>query len=115
MHITHMGMTMLRLVQLRIAVGVFAAGILSLTVAAAWAFNLQNVSPGGGGNSTFTDPDDQLTDSNNHNSGQGVRPFGSNGPMLQFGIQQGPLTPFGRGGGYSSTPDPYYGSLRNGN
>ena len=44
--------------------------------------------------------------SDNNNSGQGTRPFGSNGPSVQFGVQQGPLTSFGRGNGYNTSP-PY--------
>jgi hypothetical protein len=94
--------------------GLFAAGILSLTVTSAWAFSQQIVSPDGG-NYSFADPDKQLTDPDNHSSGQSARPFGSNGPSVQFGVQQGPLTTFGRGNGYNSIPDPYYQTLRNGN
>jgi hypothetical protein len=98
---------MLRLMQLRLAVGLFATAILSLTVASAWAFSRESVSPSDGGNSTFTDPNDKLTDPDNHNSSQGARPFGSNGPVVQFGVQQGPLTSFGRGSGYDrSLPGP---------
>jgi hypothetical protein len=104
----------LSFMQLRLAVGLFAAGILSLSVASAWAFSQQIVSPDGG-NYTFTDPDKQLTDPDNHSSGQSARPFGSNGLSVQFGVQQGPLTTFGRGNGYNSTPDPYYRPLTNGN
>jgi hypothetical protein len=67
----------------------------------------------GGGNSTFTDPDDQIT-----NSSQGARPFGSNGPTVQFGVQQGSSSSFGhfQGSGYNAPPpDPYYRPLSNGN
>ena len=67
------------------------------------------------GNYSFGDPDKQVTDPNNQSSGQGARPFSSNGPTVQFGIQQGPVTTFGRGNSYNSTPDPYYRSLLNGN
>ena len=104
---------MLRLMQLRFAaVALIAATAVSLTAASAWAFSQQNLQPGGAGNSTFADPDDQFT-----NSGQGVHPLGPNGPVVQFGVQQGPLTPFGRfqGNGYdSSPPDPYFHPLGNG-
>ena len=100
--------------QLRLAVGLFVAGVLSLTVTSAWAFSQQIVSPDGG-NYQFSDPDKQLTDSDNHSSGQSARPFGSSGPTVQFGVQQGPLTTFGRGNCYNATPDPYYRSLTNGN
>jgi hypothetical protein len=107
---------MLRLMQLRLTVGLLAAGILSLTVGSAWAFSQEMVMPGSGGSSTFSDPDNQLTDPDNHNSGQSARPFGSNGPTVQFGVQQSPLTPYGRSNGYNTTtPDPYYRPLYNGN
>jgi len=103
----------LRMMQTRLAVGLCAAGILSLSVSSAWAFSRENVSPGDGGNYTFNDPNDKLTDPDDHSSGQSARPFGSNGPAVQFAIQQGPLTPVGRSNG-TSTPDPYYRPL-NGN
>jgi hypothetical protein len=109
-------MMMLRLIQLRLAVGLAAAGILSLTAASAWAFSQEVVGAGGAGNYTFTDPDNHLTDPDSHNSGQSTQPFGSNGPVVQFGVQQGPVTTFGRSNGYNtSTPDPYYRPLVNGN
>src|SRR5215472_7063173 len=47
---------MLRLMQLRLAVGLFVAGILALTTVCAWAFSQQTVSPNGG-NYDFGDPD----------------------------------------------------------
>jgi hypothetical protein len=105
---------MLRLIQLRLAVGLCAAGILTLTVASAWAFSQQTVSPTDGGNYNFGDPDKQIADPDNSNSGQGARPFGSSGPTVQFGVQQNPSAVFGRGNGYNSTPDPYFRPL-NGN
>jgi hypothetical protein len=104
---------MLGLIQRRLAVGLLAAGVLSLTVAFAYAFSQQIVSPDGG-NYSFGDPDKQPTTSDNNGSSQ-ARPFGSNGPSVQFGVQQGPLTTFGRGNGYNSTPDPYYRPFTNGN
>jgi hypothetical protein len=93
----------------------FAAGILSLSVASAWAFTRESVSPDDG-NYSFTDPNSKLTDPDNHNSGQSARPF-SNGPVVQFGIQQGgPFSPLSRSNGYDrSLPDPYYRPLLNGN
>ena len=98
---------MLRFMQIWLAI---AAGILLLPVASASAFSQQSVGPGGNGSSTFTDPDEQLTD-----SAKSVRPFGSDGPAVQFGVQQGTLIPFGGGNGYTtSAPDPYYQPLRNG-
>ena len=60
----------LRMMQTRLAVGLCAAGILSLSVSSAWAFSRENVSPGDGGNYTFNDPNDKLTDPDNHSSGQ---------------------------------------------
>jgi hypothetical protein len=94
--------------------GLFAAGILSLNVTSAWAFSQQIVSPDGG-NYSFGDPDKQPTTSNNQSSSQAIRPFGSSGPVVQFGIQQGPMSTFGRSNGYNSTPDPYFRPLTNGN
>jgi hypothetical protein len=111
-----MGIMTFRLMQLRLAVSVFAAGILALTATGAWAFSQETVSPGAnGGNYNFGDPDKRVADPDDPNSGQGTRPFGSNGPSLQFGVQQG-SGPFGRSNGYNnSTPDPYFRSLNNGN
>jgi hypothetical protein len=108
-----MGITMLRL-QLRFAaVALFAAAIVASTAPSAWAFNQETLRPSGGSSSTFTDPDEQVT-----NSRQGAQPFGPSGPTVQFGVQQGPLTPFGRFQGNSdnaSPPDPYYRPPGNGN
>ena len=105
---------MLRVMQIRLATALFAAGILSLSAASAWAFTRESVSPDSG-NYSFADPDSKLTDPDNHGSGQGVQPF-SNGPVVQFGIQQGgQFNPFGRSGYDRSLPDPYYRPLLNGN
>jgi hypothetical protein len=101
------GITMLRLMQLRFAaVALFAAAAVPLSAPYASAFTQETVRPDANGNYTFTEPNNQTTNSN-----QGARPFGSDGPTVQFGIQQGPITPFGRsqGDGYNgSTPDPYF-------
>ena len=97
-----------------LAVGLFAAGMLSFSSAPAWAFSRETVSPDGG-NYSFGDPDKQPTTSNNQSSSQATRPFGSSGPVVQFGIQQGPMSTFGRSNGYNSTPDPYFRPLTNGN
>jgi hypothetical protein len=109
------GTMMLPGMQVRLTTGLFAAGILSLSVASAWAFTRESVSPDGG-NYSFTDPNSKLTDPDNHNSGQSAGPF-SNGPVVQFGIQQGgPFSPLNRSNGYDrSLPDPYYRPLLNGN
>jgi hypothetical protein len=103
---------MARWIRPSLAVGLFAAGLVSLTAASAWAFSRETVLPDGG-NYTFTDPDKPLTPSDSHDSGQSARPFGSSGPVVQFGVQQGPLTTFGQRNRYN-TPDPYFRSL-NGN
>ena len=92
----------------------FAAAVVPFTAASASAFTLEAVRPAVDGNSTFADPDNHVT-----NSGQGVKPLGPNGPVVQFGVQQGPAGSFGRfqGNGYNASPppDPYYGSLSNRN
>ncbi len=108
---------MFRSMQLRFAsVALIAATAVLFTAASAWAFSQQDFQPGGTANSTFGDPDDQFT-----NSGQGAHLFGPNGPVLQFGVQQGPMTPLGgfRGNGYDTLPadplpDPYSHPLGNG-
>ena len=101
------------MLRYRLGFGLFAAGILLSSGASAWAFSQQIVSPNGG-NYSFGDPDKQPTTSDNNSSGQGAKPFGSNGPVMQFGIQQGPMSTFGQSNRYN-TPDPYYRSLQNGN
>ncbi len=102
------------MLRYRLAVGLFAAGVL-LSTAPAWAFSQQIVSPDGG-NYSFGDPDKQPTTSDNNSSSQGAKPFGWNGPSVgvQFGIQQGPMSTLGQSNRYN-TPDPYYRSLQNGN
>ncbi len=110
-----MGVLMLRSMHLRFAVvALIAAAAVSLSAASAWAFSQQNQQTGVTGNSNFADPDDQFT-----NAGQGAHLFGPNGPTVQFGVQQGPVSPFG---GFQdndhyngSPPDPYYRPLGNGN
>jgi hypothetical protein len=65
-----------------------AAGILLLTAPSAWAFSQQNAGSGGDGNSSFADPDDQIT--NNF----GVRPLDSNSQSkLGTPQQQGVFDP----------------------
>src|ERR1700740_3588158 len=73
-----MGIPMLRY---RLAFSLFAAGFLLSTVASAWAFSQQSAS-GGDGNSSFADPDDQITNS------FGVRPLDSNEQSMHLGVQQ---------------------------
>jgi hypothetical protein len=106
---------MLRLMQVRFAtLALFAVAAVSLTAASAWAFTQENLSTTGVGSSTFADPDNPV-----RNFGRGAQPFGPNGPVVQFGAQQGPLTPFGRfqGSGFNNAPppDPYSRPLGNGN
>jgi hypothetical protein len=106
---------MLRSTQIRLAViALFAVAVVSLTAASARAFSQENLGGGGGGNSTFADPDEQV-----NNFSRGAHLFGSNGATVQFGAQQGQLTPFGRfqGNGFNSPPppDPYSRPLGNGN
>ncbi len=96
-----------------LALGLFAAGlsaVISLTALPAWAFTRENVSPAGG-NYSFGDPDKQPTTSTDNSSSQGSRPFGSNGPTVQFGVQQGPVSSFGQSNRYTP-PDPYFGALK---
>lgn len=102
-----------RRMEPRLAAGLFAAGIFLFITASASAFSRESVSPDGG-NYSFGDPDKQTTTSDNHSSSQSARPFGSNGPTVQFGVQQGPLSTFGQGNRYG-TPDPYFRPLTNGN
>ena len=70
---------------LRLAAGLFAAATL---VTSAWAFSQQSTGPGDG-NSSFADPDDQITNS------FGVRPLDSNERSTQLGSvqQQGTFDP----------------------
>jgi hypothetical protein len=106
---------MLRSMHARFAaIALIAAAAVSLPVASAWAFSQQNLQSGGTGGAAIADPDDRFT-----NSGQGAQPFGPNGPTVQFGVHQGPLSPFG---GFQdndhyngSPPDPYYRPLGSGN
>jgi hypothetical protein len=63
----------------RYRLALVAAGILLLTAPSAWAFSLQNAGAGGDGNSSFVDPDEQITNS------FGLR---SNEQPMQLGVQQ---------------------------
>jgi hypothetical protein len=101
---------MIRWMRPGLVAGLFAAGTVSLTAVSAFAFTRENVSPDGG-NYSFGDPDSKLTTPDNQNSGQGARPFGSNGPTVQFGVQQGPVSSFGQSN-RSQMPDPYFAPLK---
>jgi hypothetical protein len=70
--------------------GLSAGLAIWLATSLACAFSQENLR-GGGANSAFTDPDNQVK-----NFGNGAHPFGPNGPVVQFGAHRGPLTPFGR-------------------
>jgi hypothetical protein len=96
---------MLRSTQLRFAtIALFAVAAVSLTTASARAFGQENGGAGGGGNSTFADPDEQV---NIFGYGGGAQPSGLSGPV-QFGSQQGQLNPFKhfQSEGLGSPPDP---------
>ena len=74
--------------MLRYRLALVAAGVLLLTAPSAWAFSQQNGGSGGDGNSSFADPDDQITNS------FGVRPLDSNEQSMQLGVrQQGTFDP----------------------
>ena len=97
---------MFRSTQFRLAViALFAVAAVSVTTASAGAFSQENSGAGGGGNSTFAYRDEQV---NIFGYGQGAQSYGSNG-SVQFGAQQGQLTPFKhfQTNGLSSPPDPF--------
>ena len=96
---------MLGLTPLRLAAGAMAVAIVSLAAPSARAFTLETIGGDASGGSRFSD--DQT-------NGQGVRPFGSGGPTLQFGMQPGVQSPFvhGPAAGFNSSasqppPQPY--------
>lgn len=92
-----------------------AIAAVTLSGPAARAFTQENLNVSGDGSSRFADPDDQVK-----NFGQGATPFGGNGPVVQFGVQQGPgiYSPFNRFQGSSinsgPAPLPYSRPLGNG-
>jgi hypothetical protein len=73
--------------MLRYRLALVAAGILLLTAPTAWAFSQQNPGAGGDGNSSFTDPDDQIANS------FGGRPLDSNEQSKLGGQKQGVFDP----------------------
>jgi hypothetical protein len=88
----------LRLTQLRFAaVALFAAALVlaaaSVAVSPARAFTMENLSTNGGNTTRFADPNDRVK---NFES-QGSRPFGQNGPVMQFGAGQTYNRPFMHG------------------
>ncbi len=98
------------------AMALFAAVAVALTAAPASAFTQELLQPGGSAGATLADPGNRPTSSGQGQS-QGVKPLGQNGPVVQFGVQQGPGA-FGRSGsGFNPAPppDPYFGALNNRN
>jgi hypothetical protein len=88
----------LRLMQLRFAtaallatVAVFSAS--SVAVSPAHAFTMESLSANGGNTTRFADPDERVK---NFES-QGARPFGQNGPIVQFNAGQTTTRPYIRG------------------
>jgi hypothetical protein len=100
------GKSMFRSTQFRFAaIALLAAAAVSLTGASARAFSQGNGGPGGDGNATFADPDEQLL--NLFGSGLGAQQFEPSG-SAQIGTQQGKLNPFKhfQSNGLTSPPDP---------
>jgi hypothetical protein len=100
----------------------FAAALAIAAIAlrgpAAQAFTQENLNVSGDGNSRFADPDDRVK-----TYGQGARPFGENGPVVQFGVGSDSSTPtinpMGHYNGFNgsnggSPPLPYSRPLGNG-
>lgn len=78
------------IMMLRYRLALLAAGIVLLAAPSAWAFSLQNGGAGGEGNSSFTDPDEQIT----NNFAPGVRRLDSSEQSMQIGVpQQGTFDP----------------------
>jgi hypothetical protein len=83
------GIMTLRLTQLRLAtLAVLAAATAlaasSVAGSSARAFTMENMSTNGGNTTRFADPNDRVK---NFES-QGSRPFGQNGPVVNFGAGQ---------------------------
>jgi len=103
---------MFQLTQFRFtACALFAVATILLTASSVQAFTLEDLSSGRGSNSPLVDSDNQI-----RNSDRGSQPFGPNGPVVQFGVQQGPSTSFSRfrGNAFNTpAPDLYSLMLRN--
>ena len=87
----------LRLTQLRFAAVALIAAAMglaasSVAVCPARAFTMENLSVNGGNTTRFADPNDRVK---NFES-QGSRPFGQNGPVVNFGAVQS-YRPFAHG------------------
>jgi hypothetical protein len=105
----------LRLTRLHFAAGALAIAAVTVSGPAARAFTQENLSvTNADGSSRFADPDDQVK----RFGGQGSQPFGQNGPIVHFGAQPGPFSPYNRFGpsGFNSgpPPEPYARPLGNG-
>jgi len=109
----------LRLTRLHFAAAALAIAGVSLASPSARAFTMENLSVDPG--SRFADPDNQVKTFGQGT--QGMQPFGQNGPIVQFGAQQGPIGPMGpmgpfgryQGSGFNNPPpDPYARPLGNG-
>ena len=97
--------------ELRLAALAFSTGLAVWLASSPFrAFSRENLRSGGVGNPAFADPGDQVK-----NFRSGARPFGPNGPIVQFGAQRGPLNPFGRfqSNNYNPPPEPYARPLGN--
>ena len=89
----------IRSTPLRFGALVLAAGVISLSGSAAWAFSMENLRVGGDGNSSYSD---QSTQSQHFS---GTQPFGPNGPLLQLGAGASPMAhPYAPPRGFSSPP-----------
>ena len=106
------GVMMFQLTHLRFtACALFVVAAVLSTGASVKAFTLEDLHADGGNNSNFADSDSQI-----RNFDRGAQPFGPNGPVVQFGVQQGPSTSFSRfrsDGFNTPVPDPYSLMLRN--
>lgn len=108
----------LRLTRLHWAAAALAIAAVTVSGPAARAFTQENLSAtNADGSSRFADPDDQVK----RFGGQGMQPFGQNGPIVQFGAQSSPYNPtFNRFGAPSFNnnagppPEPYARPLGNG-
>ena len=84
-------LTQLRFATLAVLAAATALAASSVAVSSARAFTMENMSTNGGNTTRFADPNDRVK---NFES-QGSRPFGPNGPVVQFGAGQTNGRPFG--------------------
>ena len=99
---------MLRSVKLGFGAAALAIAAISLAGSAASAFTLETIGGDSTGGSRYSDQSNSTS-----TLGTAGRLFGSGGPMVQFGVQQGPQSPFSRtpgaafGPSQQTPPDPY--------